>query len=35
MLSMMQEAGARSFADAEALAARAVRLRKAQREAGW
>jgi DNA polymerase-3 subunit epsilon len=35
LLPLIQRTGARSFADAEALAARAVRLRKAQREAGW
>jgi DNA polymerase-3 subunit epsilon len=35
LLPLIQRAGARSFADAEVLATRAVRLRKAQREAGW
>jgi DNA polymerase-3 subunit epsilon len=35
LLPLMHEVGARTLADAEALAARAVHLRKAQRQAGW
>ena len=35
LLPLLRQAGARSLADAEAVAARAVSLRKAQREAGW
>jgi DNA polymerase III subunit epsilon len=35
LLPLMEQAGARTLSDAEALAARAVQLRRAQREAGW
>ncbi|HXV23700.1 MAG TPA: 3'-5' exonuclease [Alphaproteobacteria bacterium] len=35
LLPLMREAGARTLGDAQALASRAVHLRKAQRQAGW
>ena len=35
LLPLLQGAGARTLADAEAFAARAVHLRRAQSQAGW